>query len=170
MFEIVLYIVGFLIVSFGFVVFFGAPYVPTLKSQLIDITEIYSLGETEVLIDIGSGDGIVLREAAKHGARAIGYELSPWMFVISKLLCRRDKNITIHLRNFWNTELPNEATIVYTFLNGRYMPRLQEKLQQHVNKTGKQLHFISYGFEMPGQKLVKKQRAMRLYRFTPLQS
>ncbi len=170
MLDIAFYIVGFLIVSFGFVVFFGAPYVPTLKNQIPDIMSVYPLSEKEIFVDIGSGDGVVLREASKLGARAIGYELSPWLFILSKIMSRKDKKISIHFANFWTTELPEDMTIAYTFLNGRYMPRLQRKLQDHVNETGRQLYFISYGFQMPGQKLIKKQGAMYLYRFTPLQS
>lgn len=170
MLEVVLYVIGFLVVSFGFVVFFGAPYVPTLKSQMHDIVSIYPLSEKEVFVDIGSGDGVVLREVAKQGAKAIGYELNPWLFLVSKIVSRKDKNISIHFANFWNVKLPEDTTIIYTFLNGRYMPKLQQKLQHHVNDTGRQLYFMSYGFEMKGQKLVKKQGAMHLYRFAPLQS
>lgn len=168
--DIFLYIAGFLIVSFGFVVFFGAPYVPTLKAQVEDIFDLYPLTKKDVFVDIGSGDGVVVRSAAKRGAQGIGYELNPWLFIISKLLSRKQKRVAIHFKNFWNTELPKDTSVVYTFLNGRYMSRLQTKLQNHVNATGRPLAFISYGFKMKDKKIIKQKGAMILYRFEPLQS
>lgn len=167
MFEIVFYVIGFLIVSIGFVTFFGAPYVPTLKKQIRDITAIYSLKKSDVFVDIGSGDGVVLRAAAAKGARAVGFELGPWPWLISKFLCRKYKNITIHFGNFWYKELPSDTTAVYTFLNGRYMSKLERKLQAHVDKNRQVVHFITYGFKIPGRKIVKKRGPMFLYVFKP---
>lgn len=171
MIEIILYMLGFLVVSIGFVAFFGAPYVPTLKSQLPDIFELYPFKKEDVFVDIGSGDGVVLRAVAKKGVKAaIGYELSPWLFVVSKFLSRKEGNIKIYFGNFWKKELPRETTVVYTFLNGRYMAKLQKRLQDHVNTTDTSLYFLSYGFKMENQKLIRQQGAMWLYRFDPLQS
>ncbi len=169
--EVAVYIIGFLIVSFGFVTFFGAPYVPTLKRDRRDVLEIYHFTKNDVFVDIGSGDGALLRMAAGQKVKAaIGYELSPWMYGISRFLSRRDKRISIHLSNFWRAELPRDTTVVYTFLNGRFMPRLKKKLETHVKHTNQPLYVISYGFKMPGLKSVKDQGAMSLYRFDPLQT
>lgn len=170
MLETVVYIVGFLFVSFCFVVFFGAPYVPTLKSGLADIFAMYDLTDQDVVVDIGSGDGVILRALAAKNIRAVGYELNPWLYIISKLISRKDPRISVHLANFWHAELPSETTVVYAFLNGRYMRKLQAKLQAHVNRTQKPLHFMSYGFAMPGQKVIKTHGPMHLYKFTPLQT
>ena len=167
MLEIAVYVVGFLVVSVGFVVFFGAPYVPTLKSQVEDVMNIRPLHKKDVFIDIGSGDGVVLRAAAKAGAWAEGYELSPWLWLVSKYLCRHCDNIVIHFGSFWNRELPADTTVVYTFLNGKFMPRLEKKLQQHVNKYGKPIDFITYGFKVDGRKADKTQGPMLLYVFSP---
>jgi len=37
------------------------------------------LGPGSVVVDLGSGDGILLVAAAQKGAHAIGYELSRWV-------------------------------------------------------------------------------------------
>jgi hypothetical protein len=169
--ETAIYIVGFLIISFGFVVFFGAPYVPTLKHDRSDVLKLYKLKKSDVFVDIGSGDGVLLRMAAGQKVKAaIGFELSPWMYIISRVLCRGDKRVTIHLSNFWRAQLPNDTTVVYTFLNGRYMPRLKKKLEAHVRRTNRPLYFITYGFKMPGLMPVKNQGAMSLYKFETLQT
>lgn len=169
--EFVLYGLGFLAVSFGFVAFFGAPYVPTLRRDRNDLFELYHFNKNDVFVDIGSGDGVLLREAAQRNVQmAIGYELNPWLYVISRLLGRKYSNITICLKNFWQANIPDDTTVIYTFLNGRYMPRLRQKLEVHVKRTGRPVYFISYGFEMAGAKKIKSQGAMHLYQFAPLQT
>ncbi len=170
MFDILIWVVGFIVISLGFVVFFGAPYVPTLKKQIDDAMKIYDFSDKDIFVDIGSGDGVLLRAAAHRGARAIGYELNPWLWMVSKLLSRRNKKITTHLANFWRVDLPRDATVVYTFLNGKYMGRLEKKLQAHVNSTGSPLYFISFGFKMTDRKIINHQGPMLLYRFDPLQT
>ena len=167
MLDIIFFIFGFLVVSFGFVTFFGAPYVPTLKKQVADIMKIHPLKKSDVFVDIGSGDGVVLRAAAMHGARAVGYELGPWQWLVSKVLSRGQENITIHFGNFWHKDLPSDTTVVYTFLNGRYMTKLEQKLQKHVNKHGKTISFITYGFKIEGRKVHKTEGPMFLYIFKP---
>lgn len=167
MFDSVFWVIGLLIVSFGFVVFFGAPYVPTLKKQVADIMKIRPLRDGDVFVDIGSGDGVVLRAAADSGARAIGYELSPWLWLISKLMCRSYKSITIHLGNFWRQGLPADTTVVYTFLSSRHMKKLEQKLQNHVNTHGTTISFVSYGFKIRGRKIHKTEGPMFLYIFKP---
>lgn len=168
--ELSIYIIGFLIVSFGFVVFFGAPYVPTLKAQTKDILAIRKFKKTDVFVDIGSGDGVVLRVVAPHCKKATGYELSPWLVVVSKLLSRRQKNISIQWANMWRVNLPPDTTVVYTFLNGKYMTRMENKLQKHVNATGDSIDFVTYGFQIEGRIPQKTHGPMYLYRFTPLQT
>lgn len=167
MFEIVFYIIGFLMVSVGFVTFFGAPYVPTFGKQIGDIMAIYPISKNDVFVDIGSGDGVVLRAAAAKGARTVGFELGPWPWLISKFLCRKYKNITIHFGNFWHRELPSNTTVVYAFLNGRYMSKLERKLQAHADKNGQVVHFITYGFKISSRKIIKKHGPIFLYKFEP---
>ncbi len=167
MFEIVFWILGLLILSVSFVTFFGAPYVPTLKKQVVDIMKIHPLNKNDVFVDIGSGDGVVLRAAALKCGQVVGYELGPWQWAISKIISRKQKNITIHFGNFWNNDLPADTTVVYTFLNGRYMKKLERKLQNHVNKNGKSISFITYGFKINDRKIQKTEGPMFLYVFKP---
>src|SRR3990167_11438551 len=92
MFVAIVIVVATILLVFGLVVFRGAPYVPTLRKNLEQgFRDVYPLSERDLLVDIGSGDGVVLRQAAKCGARAIGYELNPFLVVISKLLSRSEE-------------------------------------------------------------------------------
>lgn len=154
------------VVSFGFVVFFGAPYVPTRRRQLaVAFDELYKLGPKDVLVDIGSGDGAVLLAAAARGAHAIGYELNPILVVVSKLRCRGSKNITIRWANMWQQNLPAETTVVYGFMEQHYLRRTTRYLQAQANLRKKPIYFISYAFLLAGYSPQKTVGAFHLYKF-----
>lgn len=158
------------VILFGFVVFRGAPYVPSKKRQLsIAFDELYPLSEGDVLADIGSGDGVVLREAAKRKARAIGYELNPILVLTAKLLSRHQPLVEVRLADFWFVQLPPQTTVVYVFGETRDIKKMAKKVQDEATRLDKKLSFISYGFTVPGQKPIKKTGAYYLYEFTPLQ-
>lgn len=63
---------------------FVAPFVPT-REEIVEraLTEIH-LEPTDVLCDLGSGDGRFVMSAARRGARAVGVELDPKLVEISR--------------------------------------------------------------------------------------
>lgn len=169
---IIAWIAAGLILTFGFVVFFGAPYVPSHKKQVERaLTELYHVHSTDVLVDVGSGDGIVLRIAAGKGARAIGYELNPILVFISRLLARPfGSKIQVQLANFWHTSLPEATTVIYVFMVERDAKKMASKIQAEANRLNHPLSLISYGAALPAHEPVQKVGAHYLYSFTPLQS
>lgn len=155
-------------VSFGFVVFRGAPYVPSKKREIAEaFTTLYPLGEQDVLVDIGSGDGIVLRQAAARGARAIGYELNPLLVVLSRWLGRHYSGVTTHWADFWTVHLPNETTVVYTFGESRDIQKMATKVASEAERLQKPLFFISYAFRVAEQTPVRTTGAYFLYKYSP---
>jgi hypothetical protein len=162
--------VGVIIFIFGVVVFRGAPYVPSHRRQVERaLDELYRLQHKDLLIDVGSGDGVVLRQAAKRGARAIGYELNPILVIISRWLSRKDKKVSVHLADFWNVALPGDTTVVYGFLVTRDIDKMARKLQHEANRLGRQIHFISYGAKIKDRPAIRQIGAHHLYLFSPLQ-
>ena len=160
-----------LFLLFGFVVFFGAPYVPSKKSELRRaFDELYPLGPNDTLVDIGSGDGIVLRIAAERGARAVGYEINPVLVLISKWLSRSTATITTHFASFWRAQLPEETTVVYVFGDSRDIRRMAEKVGEAANASGRTIAFISYAIAVPDLEPKNKVGAHFLYEITPLQT
>lgn len=166
--DVTLLIIGIVFVSFFAIVFVGAPYVPTLKRGVDDLESLYMFTKKDVLLDLGSGDGIVLRNLSPRVKRAVGYELSPWVYLISRIVCRSYKNIDIKYANIWNKPLPDDVTVVYAFFHKKYMQRIADKIQTHVDETGKRVSVISLGFTFPGRKSIDQKGAMYLYQFTPL--
>jgi hypothetical protein len=165
-----LVIIAVVIVGIGFVAFTGAPYVPSKRRDIERaFTELYELGDKDILVDIGSGDGVVLRVASSKGAHAIGYELHPLLVWLSKFLSRNDENVMVVLANFWNVEMPANTTVVYTFGDARDIQKMYDKVAHEATRIDHSLKFISYGFEVPGISPEKTVGAHHLYMVHPLQ-
>jgi len=159
-----------IVLAFGLVVLRGAPYVPSHAREVKQaFSELYPLGTKDMVIDVGSGDGIVLRLAAQRGARAIGYEINPFLVIISRLFSWGSALVTVELADFWFKQLPAETTLVYAFTVSRDVDKLADKLQKEANRLGKPLMFIIYGADLKHRKPLKKHRGHHLYEFAPLQ-
>lgn len=149
--------------------FTGAPYVPSKRRDVQRaLSELYPLSEKDLLVDIGSGDGIVLREASVRGAHAVGYEIHPLLVLLSRWLSRHDSRVTVRQANFWRTDLPQQTTVVYTFGDGRDIDKMAAYVQRQATKLGHELSFISYAFATK-QEPVRKVGAHLLYTYKPLQ-
>lgn len=158
------------VIFFGFSVFFGAPYVPSKKKYILRAFEqLYPLGPQDVMVDIGSGDGVVLRAAAEKGARAIGYEINPLLVLISRGLSRGNKKIAVRLANFWRVGLPAETTIVYLFSVSKDGRKAARKIQAECDRLNKPLYVMCYGSPLPKVRAEKTFEAYHLYLFHPLQ-
>jgi len=67
---------------------FGAPFVPVPDDRLAGLLRLADLKPGEVFFDLGSGDGRVLIEAARRGARAEGWEINPYLCLWTALAAR----------------------------------------------------------------------------------
>lgn len=149
---------------FSLVVFRGSPYVPSQKKYIRQaFTELYKITKKDVLVDIGSGDGVVLREAAKLGARSIGYEINPLLVLIARLLSLKNKKIEVHLADFWSAKIPSGTTIIYVFSVTRDIKNITKRLQKEVNRIGHSVYLLSFAGDFTDLKLIKKNSSYRLY-------
>ena len=164
------YVVGSIVVIFGVSVFFGAPYIPSRRQ---DVRRLFTepggvkLSKNDVLLDLGSGDGVVLREAADLGAKAIGYEIHPFFVILSKFLSRKYSNLTIKLANGWTRSFPSDVTLVYIFSVGRDGKRLTRLMERETRRLGRPLRLVCYGNPLPNLAAVKNFEAYSLYEFDP---
>jgi len=163
-------VIGIIVVFFGAVAFIGAPYVPSQKKYIRRAFDHFGLNKTDVLIDVGSGDGIVLRSAAKYGARAVGYEINPFLAGLSRILSRRNPRIQVVLANFWYAKLPEDTTFVYAFSVSRDEKRLTKLLQREADRLQRPLKLLCYGSPFKDREADEKFEAYYLYAFHPLQS
>lgn len=165
------FVIWIVVLVFGLVVFRGAPYVPSKRRDIERaFTELYELNDKDVLVDVGSGDGVVLRTASRLGAKAVGFELNPILVILSRIFSRRDSNIKVKLADFWITPLPANTTIVYGFLVTRDVKKMIRKMKTEVTRLNRPIRYISYGSSLTGMKHDKSLGANKLYTFFPLQT
>ena len=151
----------------GFTVFTGAPYVPSRKKEIrLAFSKLYQMTKNDLLVDLGSGDGKVVKIATEFHAQAVGVELNPMLAILSKLRLRKNPLATIHCGDMFRFEFPEETTAVYVFGDSRDMNRIVKKILMESKRLGKPLMLISLAFQaekMPGVKLVGSHRAYFLY-------
>lgn len=73
---------------FTFDLFLELPYVAAKKKQVEAIINIANIKPGEIVVDLGSGDGRLLFAAARKGAIAIGYEINPFLVLLTRLRAR----------------------------------------------------------------------------------
>lgn len=153
-----------LVLLFGFVVFFGAPYLPTLKKQVGAGLDLLDLKPGQTLLELGCGDGRVLRAAAERGLHAVGYELNPVLVLIARLhTWRYRKNVKIICGDYWRAAWP-PADGIFVFLLDKYMPKLDKKIVQWNRRPVK---LVSFAFKIPDKPIVAEKHGLYLYNYQP---
>lgn len=138
-------------IAFGLGAWLGAPYLPVLGRDVESLLNLAELKSGQTLIDLGCGDGRLLKAAAKVGVNGIGFEINPLLVLVAKLNCwRLRKSIKIYWGDYWRVRLP-AADAIYVFLIDRYMPKLDRKLTAEITKPTR---VVSYIFAIPGRKPV----------------
>jgi cyclopropane fatty-acyl-phospholipid synthase-like methyltransferase len=124
-------------------------YVPTPDAVVDTMLAAAQVGATDVVYDLGSGDGrIVIEAARKYGARGVGIELDAALN--SKAFNNARKagvadRVTFVQADFFKVDL-SEATVVTLFLSPNINQRLQPKLRREL-KPGARV--VSHRFPMP---------------------
>jgi SAM-dependent methyltransferase len=151
-----------LILLFGFVVFFGAPYLPTLKTQADEALKLLDLKPGQTLLELGCGDGRVLRLAAEQGCTAVGYELNPLLVLAARIRTwRHRKNVRVVWGNYWTAKWP-PADGIFVFLLDKYMNKLDKKIIQEYKESVK---LVSFAFKVPGKVAAKESKGLYLYEY-----
>lgn len=167
--AVIIFILVCLVVFFGLVVFVGAPYVPSQKKYVKRAFEYLGIDSADLVVDVGSGDGVILRIASSYGAKVVGYEINPVLVCISRLLSFRDSRVQVFMQNVWLARLPADTTIVYAFAVQRDEKKLRNLLQQEANRLGRPLRLLCLGSPFKHMQAVDTFEAYHLYIFQPLQ-
>lgn len=152
-----------ILICFTFVCFLGAPYVPTRKKWAIDALDLVKLDSEDLVIDLGSGSGAILKIISKRSIPVIGYELNPILWFISKLRFIFSKNTKVKLVNFWKENLPDKTSVVYVFALDRDAKKLEEYFEEQ--SKNRSIKVITFGFKLPNKKEKKHTKGAFLYYF-----
>lgn len=160
--EILILILAVIIILFGFVVFLGAPYLPTLKNQRLEAIKMLGMKPGQTLLEPGSGDGRMLKTAAQAGIKAYGYEVNPLLYLVSIIVTwRYRKLVTIKLADYWLAKWP-PCDGIYVFLRERYMKKLDKKI---IQEYGNKIKVVSFGFKIPNRRETKKASGLYYYEY-----
>lgn len=139
----------------------GAPFLPIRKRDIQDAFSLVNISAQDVVFDLGSGDGRILVEAAKRGARVVGYEINPFLVWISRFRLRQFRNrAQIHRKNLLHADL-KDATIIFIFGIEKLMPKIAKMIEGRA-KPG--LQIVSFAFDLPGFKSVAEKGIVKVYK------
>lgn len=142
----------------------GAVYYPSKIETVRKMLALAGVREGDVVLDLGSGDGRILVEAAKLGARAIGYENDPVLVWQSRKKIQKKglSNLAeVRFGSFYKADF-NEGTIITLYLFPKYMDRLQKILDKKLTKP---ILIVSNDYQFPRKKYFKRGRDIFLYKF-----
>jgi len=130
----------------------AGPYVPTPQSIVDAMLAMGKVGANDYVIDLGSGDGRIVRTAARRlGASGIGVDIDERLVKMANDEAARE-GITQRVRfvnaDLWNFDTSG-ATVVTVYLLPSIMPRLKEKLLAEL-KPGTRI--VVHDYPMPDWK------------------
>lgn len=160
--DIFLLILGFLVVVFGVVIIVGPPFVPTLSKQIDTALDLLDLKPGQTLLELGAGDGRVMKAAAERGWTVVGVEINPFLVLIAKIRCWRYRNqVRIIWDDMWKAHWP-QADGIFTFMIQRQMGRLDKKI---IGWQERPVKLASFAFHIPDRAPVSKYNGIFLYEY-----
>lgn len=143
--------------------FRGIPWQPTDMRRVRRMLEMSKLCPDEVVYDLGCGDGRILVCAAREfGARAVGVELNPWLFLLAwfrVLSLGLQSRVRVIFGNIFSVDLA-EADVVTLFLFEHVNEALKEKLNRELKEGAR---IVSYVWTFRGWVPKEIDRELRLF-------
>jgi len=121
-------------------------WVPTPQALVDRMLDMANVTAQDVVMDLGSGDGITVITAAKRGARAIGIEYNPDMVELSKANAEKAgvaDRATFMKADLFETDL-SQATVITMFL----LPQINMQLRPKILDLKPGTRIVSNSFSM----------------------
>jgi SAM-dependent methyltransferase len=126
-------------------------FVPTPQPIVDKMLDLAKLKSTDVLYDLGCGDGrIVVTAAKRYGVKAFGYDIDPQRIKEARENVRKNKLenlVTIEQKDIFTLDL-SPANVVTLYL----LPQLNVKLIPQLQKLKPGSRIVSHDFDMKGVK------------------
>lgn len=144
-------------ISLVYSMLMGSPYVKTKTKRIEVILNNADLKPKQKFIDLGCGDGIVLRTAVKnYHVLGVGIDINPLLIYRARIVSylEKTKSIRFYKKNIFEADI-SKADVIYMFLLPKLLVKLKEKLE---TESKKRALIISHGFEIEGWRkyMIKK--------------
>jgi cyclopropane fatty-acyl-phospholipid synthase-like methyltransferase len=125
-----------------------APFVPTPHDVVDRMLALARVGSTDVVYDLGSGDGrIVIAAAQRFGARGVGVDIDPRRIAESEENARTagvERLVTFRLQDALETDV-SEATVVTLYMLSAINVKLRPILTRQLRPGAR---IVSHSFAM----------------------
>jgi SAM-dependent methyltransferase len=140
----------------------GAPFVPLYKKQLYEAFNFLQIHPGQTVVDLGCGEGRIVIEAARKGARAVGYDINPFLvFIANKKIKQQGLSHLAHCywKDFWRVSWA-DFDVVFVYGISNIMKRIEKKAQRELKAPSKIVCFI---FPLPSFPPVFAQNGVYIY-------
>jgi phospholipid N-methyltransferase len=128
----------------------AGPYVPSPQSVVADMLNFAGVGPKDFVIDLGSGDGRIVRTAAiVHGARGFGVEIEDKLVKESNEAAKQEgiaDRVKFMKQDLFKTDI-SQATVLTMYLLPNTVNMLSDKLQAEL-RPGTRI--ISHDYSLAG--------------------
>jgi SAM-dependent methyltransferase len=126
-------------------------YVPTPQDVVDKMLEVAKVKKTDLVYDLGSGDGrIVITAAKRYGCKAVGFEIDPKLVKVTRANAEKNKVgklVRIKQQDIFKLDL-SKADVVTLYLR----PDLNRRLIPQLQKLRTGTRVISHEFPIRGVK------------------
>ena len=145
-----------------FAIISAAPFVPSKKKRVDAMIAIADLQKTDVLLDLGSGDGRIVRRVAPLVKESRGIEINSSLVWYARFVnaLTRVKNAVIINADFWKYNL-DDVDVLFVYCIDHRMTKLEEKVKREM-KSGARI--VSNGFRFLDWQPESEKDGVRLYR------
>lgn len=135
----------------------GVPYVPTPRHVAQAMVELAHLQGDEVVLDLGAGDGRVLRTAKRMfpGITALGYEIVPTVWFFGFLWCAlRRSGVDLKLGDAFRADI-HKADVIFLYMFPSCMEKFAVKFDRELRPG---TIIVSHTFRFPDRSPIEERR------------
>ncbi len=128
--------------------FKGAPYVATKSTDLTRIIDTIKPRKKAYFLELGCGDGRVLRYAAQtYDVIGEGIDINPIVLLKARVIAsfQKLKNVSFTCKDVRETNF-SQADYIYIFLFPKLVETLKDKI---LHETKENVTIIAHGFQIP---------------------
>lgn len=140
----------------------GGPFIRSAKKRIATMLELAAIQPGERVVDLGSGDGTLVLEAARRGAYATGVEINPFLVWYTRLRIKKaglSGRASVIRGDLWRYPL-SDTDVVLLYLLPSTMEKLKEKLARELPPHAR---IVSNAFILPDWTPAVEKNSVFLY-------